>query len=136
MKRLRVLILAMCLGTAVVGSPVFAQSVGGVQNETELSAPPVASVGANGSAYKFKKNVTATKQLKDLFTTIDIMDATVSELTNEMEAGNVTSKQLTQMYIDRINAYDSKLKLNSIISINPNALKDAQKLDKERKKGK
>ncbi|MCR5653128.1 MAG: hypothetical protein K6F88_04935 [Ruminococcus sp.] len=79
---------------------------------------------------------TASEALDKLFTTIDLMDATVTELQAEMKAGNVTSEQLTQMYIDRIKAYDAKLKLNSIICLNPNALKDAKKLDSERGKGK
>ena len=79
---------------------------------------------------------TATQQLEDIFTTIDLMDATIADLQAEMTAGHVTSEQLTQMYIDRIRAYDEKLKLNSIISINPAALKDAATLDAERKEGK
>ena len=47
------------------------------------------------------------------------MDATIAELQAEMEAGHITSEQLTQMYIDRIETYDEALKLNSIIFINP-----------------
>lgn len=46
---------------------------------------------------------------------------TISELTQAMEKGQVTSKELVEMYIDRINAYDKQLELNSIISINPDA---------------
>jgi Asp-tRNA(Asn)/Glu-tRNA(Gln) amidotransferase A subunit family amidase len=76
-----------------------------------------------------------TEQLEDIFTTLDLMDATVSELTEEMEKGNLTAEQLTQMYIDRINTYDESLELNSIISINPNALEEAKQLDADRKAG-
>jgi Asp-tRNA(Asn)/Glu-tRNA(Gln) amidotransferase A subunit family amidase len=76
-----------------------------------------------------------TEQLEDIFTTLDLMDATVSELTEEMEKGNLTAVQLVQMYIDRIKKYDESLNLNSIISINPNALKEAEELDKERQAG-
>lgn len=77
----------------------------------------------------------ASDELKDLFTTIDLMDATIDELQDEMTAGHLTSEKLTQMYIDRINAYDENLKLNSIISINADALSDAQTLDEERSNG-
>jgi Asp-tRNA(Asn)/Glu-tRNA(Gln) amidotransferase A subunit family amidase len=77
----------------------------------------------------------ATNELEDIFTTLDLMDATISELTEEMEKGNLTAEQLTQMYIDRIKAYDDSLKLNSIISINPDALKEAKQLDAARKAG-
>ena len=80
--------------------------------------------------------LTATQELESLFTTVDLMDATVPELEAEMEAGNVTSERLTQMYIDRIEAYDAKLGLNSVISINPAALDDARALDREREDGK
>jgi Asp-tRNA(Asn)/Glu-tRNA(Gln) amidotransferase A subunit family amidase len=76
-----------------------------------------------------------TQKLEDIFTTLDLMDATVAELTEEMEKGNLTAVQLVQMYIDRINKYDESLNLNSIISINPNALKEAEELDKERAAG-
>lgn len=88
-----------------------------------------------GGEYIFDSNRAAVEQLEDLFTTIDIMDATIEELTAEMEKGNVTSEQLTQMYIDRINAYDGKLKLNSVISICPDALDQARQLDEERAQG-
>ena len=74
-------------------------------------------------------------KLENMFTTIDLMDATISELTQAMEKGQVTSKELVEMYIDRINAYDKQLELNSIISINPDAVAQAEELDKERAKG-
>ena len=64
------------------------------------------------------------------------MDATISELQAEMEAGNVTSERLTEMYIERIEAYDEKQKLNSILFVNPEALDDARALDQERSEGK
>ena len=78
---------------------------------------------------------TASEALEALFTTVDLMDATVADLQAEMEAGHVTSEQLTQMYIDRIEAYDEKLGLNSIIALNPAAPEDARKLDQERAEG-
>ena len=77
----------------------------------------------------------AEDSLEALFTTVDLMDATIADLQTEMEAGNVTSEQLTQMYIDRIEAYDKQLELNSVIAINPEALDDARALDQERTEG-
>ena len=85
--------------------------------------------------YTFDHTKTAVSQLEELFTTIDIMDATAAGLSEEMEQGNVTSEQLVQMYLDRIKAYDNKKKLHSIISINPNALDDARAMDAEREAG-
>ena len=77
----------------------------------------------------------ARESLDELFTTIDLMDATISDLQAEMEAGHVTSEQLTRMYLDRVYAYDKKLKLNSIIAVNPEALEEAKQLDQERSEG-
>ena len=88
-----------------------------------------------GQVTAAQTEATASKELEDLFTTIDLMDATIQDLQEEMTEGHVTSAQLTQMYIDRIKAYDEKLKLNSIISINPAALSDAEALDEERESG-
>ncbi|MEE3466870.1 MAG: amidase [Eubacterium sp.] len=104
-----------------------------------LSASVLSSGNAGSvsqAAYKFDKSKKAVTQLENIFTTVDLMDATIDELSAEMKKGHVTSAQLVQMYIDRIHAYDKKKKLNSIISINPNAISDAKKLDKERKAGK
>lgn len=94
-----------------------------------------AYAASKDASYEFDHAKTAASQLEDLFTTIDIMDATAAGLSEEMEKGNVTSEQLVQMYIDRIQAYDKKKKLNSIISINPNALEEARALDEERAAG-
>ncbi len=101
--------------SAAVIMSAFMLLSGSVGSFTCAAAPDV--------SYEFDHARTAVAQLEDLFTTIDIMDATAAGLSDEMEKGSVTSEQLVQMYIDRIRAYDKKKKLNSIISINPNALK-------------
>lgn len=50
-----------------------------------------------------------------------------------MQQGDLSSRQLTQYYLDRIDAIDREgLKLNSIIEINPEALEIAAALDAER----
>jgi len=116
-----------CAGMAVIVSAVMLLSG---------SSGSFAYTASEDASYEFDHAKSATAQLEDLFTTIDIMDATAAGLSDEMEKGNVTSEQLVQMYIDRIQAYDKKKKLNSIISINPNALEEARKLDKERAAGK
>ncbi len=100
-----------------------------------LTGYAAAAAADPGPEYEFDHTRTAVSQLQDLFTTIDIMDATAAGLSEEMEQGNVTSEQLVQMYLDRIKAYDSKKKLHSIISINPSALEDARALDQERAAG-
>lgn len=98
-----------------------------------VAAPSMINVKA---AVQTTSTKTESQKLEDIFTTIDLMDATVSSLEKEMSAGNLTAKQLVQMYIDRINKYDKSLDLNSIISINPDAVKEAEQKDKDRAAGK
>ena len=88
-----------------------------------------------GPIYQFRADKSAEEQLDDLFTTIDLQDASIEEMQKEMEAGNLTSQKLTKMYLDRIKAYDRAKDLNSIIWINESALEDAKKLDEERAQG-
>lgn len=67
----------------------------------------------------------------------EIFEASISELIKMLESGKITSEKLCSVYIERINAYDkSGAKLNSIISINKNALAQAKQLDLERAAGK
>lgn len=64
---------------------------------------------------------------------VQVMDATIAELQQWMTEGKTTSKALVQAYLARIEAYDARgPQLNAIIAINPNALKEAEKLDQER----
>lgn len=79
---------------------------------------------------------TKTEQLESMFTTSDLIDASITELQKELTEGNVTSVELVQMYLDRIEAYDKSLNLNSIITVNENALETAKALDEERAAGK
>ena len=64
-------------------------------------------------------------------------EATVADLQQQMQAGTLSSRALVQAYLDRIAALDhAGPGLNSIIELNPDALKDAAALDAERKAGK
>lgn len=68
--------------------------------------------------------------------TFELIDASIAEIQSAMESGTITSAELTQMYLDRIEAFDeSGPALNSIIAVNPNALGDAAVLDGERRAG-
>ena len=65
--------------------------------------------------------------------TFRLEEATVTDMNAAFDAGELTSEQLTQLYLNRIEAYDEQgPSLNSIITINPNALQTAAELDKER----
>jgi amidase len=57
-------------------------------------------------------------------------EATIADIRTALESRELTCRQLVQMYIERIEAYDKKgPALNAIIMINPNALAAADALD-------
>lgn len=57
-------------------------------------------------------------------------EATIDEIHAAYKAKQLTSRQLVQLYLDRIEAYDKKgPALHSIITVNPKALEDTDKLD-------
>jgi amidase len=66
--------------------------------------------------------------------TLELSNATIADLQVAMSKGKLTSEKLVQLYIARIEAYDQKgPKLNSVITLNKNALAEARALDAERK---
>ena len=59
-----------------------------------------------------------------------LMEATIDEIHAAYKSRQLTSRQLVQLYLDRIEAYDKKgPTINAIITLNPKALEDADKLD-------
>lgn len=61
-------------------------------------------------------------------------EASITQLQKKMESGQLTSKDLTKFYLDRIQKIDKQgPALNSILEINPDALTIAEALDNERK---
>lgn len=59
-------------------------------------------------------------------------ETTIDEIHEAMEAGQVTSRELVERYLDRIEAYDRDgPELNAIITVNPNAVDRAERLDRE-----
>ena len=63
----------------------------------------------------------------------DVTEATVAQLQEWMAAGRTTSVEITAAYLARIRAYDQAgPKLNAMIRLNPNALAEAEALDRER----
>ncbi len=66
----------------------------------------------------------------------NVVEATVEDVHKAFKSGKLTARQLTQMYLDRIDAYDQKgPRLNVVITVNPKALEDAAALDAAYKKG-
>ena len=64
-------------------------------------------------------------------------EASIASLQQQMASGAVSSHALTRAYLDRIAAVDDAgPMLNAVIETNPDALKQADALDAERKAGK
>ena len=64
---------------------------------------------------------------------IEVAEASIPQLQAALASVAVTSRQLVQAYLARIAAYDSQgPALNSIVTLNPAALAQADALDKER----
>jgi amidase len=62
---------------------------------------------------------------------------TITELKQKLDSGELTARQLAELYLGRIEAVDKNgSHLNSIIELNPDALTLADTLDAERKKKK
>lgn len=64
---------------------------------------------------------------------VDYAEYSIGDLQSLMEQGELSSRELTQYYLDRIEALDQNgPKLNSIIEVNPQAIEIATALDTER----
>jgi len=64
------------------------------------------------------------------FRLIWTQEATIADILAAFKAKELTCRQLVQMYLDRIEAYDRKgPALNAIVMVNPNALATADALD-------
>jgi amidase len=63
-----------------------------------------------------------------------VVEATIPEMQAAMKEGRATSRELVTQYLLRIALYNSKL--NAVITVNPNALSEADARDRERATGK
>jgi len=63
----------------------------------------------------------------------DVVEAGIADMQQVMASGRLTSRELVQQYLSRIARYDRKL--NAVITVNPNALREAEARDRERGEG-
>src|SRR6266478_1704196 len=66
--------------------------------------------------------------------TFTVVEATIPEMQKAMQQKRVTSRELVTRYLNRIALYEDKL--HAAITVNPNALKEAEERDRERARGK
>ena len=65
---------------------------------------------------------------------LDLSELDIQTLQDRMRTGRLTSRRITQWYLDRIAAVDDAgPTLNAVIAINPDALAIADQLDAERR---
>src|SRR5687768_3714480 len=63
-------------------------------------------------------------------TSFNVVEATIDDIHDAYKSGDLTCRQLVQMYLDRIEAFDKKgPNINAIITVNPDAVKEAERLD-------
>src|SRR4051812_1361590 len=67
-------------------------------------------------------------------TPFNVVEATIPEMQKALREGKTTSRELVQQYLIRIATYEDRL--HAAITINPNALKEADERDRERAAGK
>ncbi|MBM9458673.1 amidase [Nocardioides sp. zg-536] len=66
----------------------------------------------------------------------DVVGKTITQLVADMRTGKTSSQQIVRAYLDRIAAYDrGPAGLNSVITVAPDAMKQARAADEARKKG-
>src|SRR5262245_8761137 len=63
-----------------------------------------------------------------------VVEATIPEMQQAMMEGRTSSRHLVEQYLQRIALYNDKL--NAVITVNPKALEEADRLDQEHKAGK
>ena len=67
---------------------------------------------------------------------VRVVEATIADLADALERGEVTSVELVARCLNRIAAYDrSRIRLNAVPVLNPNAFADAQAADDRRARG-
>jgi len=91
-------------------------------------------IGAAGvTALSFMKNVKADA-IAFAEPHAELNEITIVELQAKMKSGELSAWRLAEMYLERIREIDPKLR--SVLETNPDALKIAEELDKERQRGK
>ncbi|MDX1429477.1 MAG: amidase, partial [Rhodothermales bacterium] len=59
----------------------------------------------------------------------DVVEATIADIQTAVRSGDVSCREIVQLYLDRIAAYDSASGVNAITFVNPRALERADEID-------
>jgi amidase len=64
----------------------------------------------------------------------NVVESSITDMQRAMASGEITSRELVRQYLMRIALYDKKL--NAVMTVNPNVLREAEERDRERAQGK
>jgi amidase len=88
--------------------------------------------GVGAPAFAQAAGTSGPRHREDSF---ELEEATIADIAAAFDSGALTCVKLTQLYLARIAAYeDAGIRLNSITTINPDALRTAAELDRERQR--
>src|SRR5713226_7614064 len=79
-------------------------------------------------------SVALTVHAKESSKPFTVVEASIPDMQAALRAGRITSRELVLQSLARIATYEDKL--HAAITVNPNALKEAEQLDRERAAGK
>jgi Asp-tRNA(Asn)/Glu-tRNA(Gln) amidotransferase A subunit family amidase len=83
----------------------------------------------------FVSSIAASSQVTEQGFTV--FESSIARLQSAQASGETTSRQLVEQYLERIAAFDrAGPALNTIVTLNPDARADAERLDRERREGK
>ena len=93
-------------------------------------------IGGTSTFRSTEKNKEVKNEIAEL-RDVDLNEATIDQLQQKMQSGDLTSMLITKWYLNRIDEVDKNGPvLNSVIEINPDAIAIATEMDAERKAGK
>ena len=106
-----------------------------------LSNASLLAAGVSLLSSSCNENKTTEKLADSTNSTItdnfELNEKTIDDLQAALVSGKLSSEQITQLYLKRIEAIDkSGPKLNAVIELNPEAIAIAKQMDAERKAGK
>jgi Asp-tRNA(Asn)/Glu-tRNA(Gln) amidotransferase A subunit family amidase len=68
--------------------------------------------------------------MADSITSFRLLETTIGDIHEAYRSGQLTARQLVQMYLERIETYDQQgPAINAVITINPKAIEEADRLD-------
>ncbi len=98
----------------------------------------IASIAVGSTLASCNTGDNKTTKKEDVFVDqFELNEITIDQLQQQMKEGKHSSKSITQLYLDRIDAMDKKgPAINAVIELNPEAIAIAEAMDQERKQGK